>query len=112
MRAPALSEEEIKGSEEVGLYQRELYKEFGKDGYIMDVFVSRKTRKKTMSPFAFIIYNSYGAAMKAIDRSNGKQWEEAKLFVTLSKFRRKMEQPKSTHTIPKTEVDSEMGESE
>ncbi|MED6197405.1 hypothetical protein PIB30_056200 [Stylosanthes scabra] len=40
--------------------KRTFYKEFGKDGYISDIFVSRKTWRKTNSTFAFISYNSYG----------------------------------------------------
>ncbi|MED6127481.1 hypothetical protein PIB30_088494 [Stylosanthes scabra] len=70
-----------RGRKEVGLYpvfkvvtKRELYKEFEKDGYITDVIVSRKKRKKTMSLFAFIRYNSYGGAMRTIDRLN-EEWK-------------------------------------
>ncbi|MED6211199.1 hypothetical protein PIB30_071411 [Stylosanthes scabra] len=67
----------------------------------MDVFVSRKARWKMMSLFAFIRYNSYGSAMRAIARLNGTLWGKFKLFVTLSKIRREMKQPRVMHTDPK-----------
>ncbi|MED6133836.1 hypothetical protein PIB30_031963 [Stylosanthes scabra] len=70
--------------------KRDLYKEFGKNGYITDVFASRKMRRKTKCPFAFIRYILYGGAMRAIGRLNASSWVEVKLYVTLSKVRREM----------------------
>ncbi|MED6128295.1 hypothetical protein PIB30_096345 [Stylosanthes scabra] len=109
VRAPGMPEEEIRRREGVGLYQvlraevtkRALYKEFRKDGYIRDVFISRKTRKKTMCLFAFVRYSSYGGALRAITRLNGTLWGKFKLYVTLSKFKRETNQSKVMHADQK-----------
>ncbi|MED6150000.1 hypothetical protein PIB30_067969 [Stylosanthes scabra] len=94
-----------RGREEVSLYQvfrvvtkRELYKEFEKDGYIMDVFVSRKKRKKTMSLFAFIRYNSYGGAMRAIDRLNVPIQRRVQKWVEVKKKIHEVEKSKEPET--------------
>ncbi|MED6126631.1 hypothetical protein PIB30_080337 [Stylosanthes scabra] len=39
-------------------------------------------------------------AMRVIEKLNGTEWREVKLFVTLSKFRREMKQSNVTHTMP------------
>ncbi|MED6152390.1 hypothetical protein PIB30_091605 [Stylosanthes scabra] len=71
-----------------GVAKRELYKEFGKDGSVNDIFMSRKSRRNANCPFAFVRFNEYAGAMRAIDRLNGTFWGEGKLFITLSKFKR------------------------
>ncbi|MED6193523.1 hypothetical protein PIB30_020325 [Stylosanthes scabra] len=68
-----------------GVSERELYKEFGKDGYISDIFISRKMRPGTTNKFAFIKYNSHVRATKSIVRMNGKDWGGELLHVTSSK---------------------------
>ncbi|MED6175309.1 hypothetical protein PIB30_077159 [Stylosanthes scabra] len=65
-----------------------LYKEFGKDGFISDVFISRKERRNSTGTFAFIRFNSYGGSRKAIQRLNGTRWGEANLVVGLPKYYR------------------------
>ncbi|MED6162938.1 hypothetical protein PIB30_075186, partial [Stylosanthes scabra] len=54
--------------------KRTLYKEFGKYGYITNVFVSRKSGLNDSGPFAFIRFNTHGGAMRAIRRLNGAYW--------------------------------------
>ncbi|MED6118551.1 hypothetical protein PIB30_003767 [Stylosanthes scabra] len=76
--------------------KRALFKEFGKDGYITDIFISKKVRQNAKGRFAFIRFNSYGGAMKFINRMNGRRWEEFDLHVELSRFDRyhkKLENP-------------------
>ncbi|MED6217133.1 hypothetical protein PIB30_014795 [Stylosanthes scabra] len=65
--------------------KRAMYKEFGKDGYISDIFVSRKVRRNSTGAFAFIRFISYEATVKALKRLNGTRWKETNLYVGLSK---------------------------
>ncbi|MED6223602.1 hypothetical protein PIB30_075524 [Stylosanthes scabra] len=58
------------------------------DGYVKDIYVSRKKRRNSKGTFAFVRFWEYGRVMKAIARLNGKPWHAYKLFVSLSKFRR------------------------
>ncbi|MED6177117.1 hypothetical protein PIB30_094888, partial [Stylosanthes scabra] len=51
--------------------KRDLYIEFGKDGSITNVFVSRKQRT---NPFAFVRFDTFGRAKKAIERMNRTTW--------------------------------------
>ncbi|MED6180016.1 hypothetical protein PIB30_006506 [Stylosanthes scabra] len=67
--------------------KRELYKEFGLDRYVTDIFISRKFRAKMKSPFAFIRFQRPGGAIRAICRLNGKVWKGQRLFITVSKYR-------------------------
>ncbi|MED6206495.1 hypothetical protein PIB30_027293 [Stylosanthes scabra] len=71
-----------------GATKRDIYKEFGKDGYIADIYISKKERKRANRLFAFIRFHSHGGAMKSIKRMNGKGWGEAQLYVVLSKYDR------------------------
>ncbi|MED6113226.1 hypothetical protein PIB30_068850 [Stylosanthes scabra] len=84
--------------------KRALYKEFDKDGYILDVFISKKRRRNSNSVIAFIRYHAYGGAQRAINRLNGKLWLEAKLYVALSKYGRRSDvvKPKMKHDMPPT----------
>ncbi|MED6130509.1 hypothetical protein PIB30_001595 [Stylosanthes scabra] len=66
--------------------KRDLFKEFGKDGYIADIYISRKERQRANRLFAFIRFNSQGGAMKSIERMNGRRWRESQLYVILSKY--------------------------
>ncbi|MED6164648.1 hypothetical protein PIB30_092244, partial [Stylosanthes scabra] len=66
-----------------------LYKEFGRNGYVKDIFVSRKQRVQTSNPFAFVRFQGYGGAIQAIKRVNGTTWRGNKLLVNLSKFDRR-----------------------
>ncbi|MED6163097.1 hypothetical protein PIB30_076620 [Stylosanthes scabra] len=68
--------------------KRELYEEFGRDGYVTDIFISRKLRLKAKGPFAFISFQRIGGALRSIRRLNGTLWHGGKLFLTMSKFRR------------------------
>ncbi|MED6147672.1 hypothetical protein PIB30_045981 [Stylosanthes scabra] len=83
--------------------KRALYKEFGKDGFFLDVFIARKERRNMNSPFAFIRYHAYGGALRAINRLNGTLWCDAKLFVTLSEYGREANgenRRHNTETLP------------
>ncbi|MED6206623.1 hypothetical protein PIB30_028613 [Stylosanthes scabra] len=68
--------------------KREIYKKFGKNGYISDVFFSRKVRKRTSRPFAFVRFHSHEGAIKTIGIINETTWEDSKLFATLARSRR------------------------
>ncbi|MED6155139.1 hypothetical protein PIB30_002871 [Stylosanthes scabra] len=79
-----------------GITKRALFKEFGKDRYITDIFISKKVRQKSKGRFVFIRFNTYGGAMKSINRMNGTRWGEFDLHVELSRFDRyhkKLENP-------------------
>ncbi|MED6170456.1 hypothetical protein PIB30_031108 [Stylosanthes scabra] len=56
--------------------KRELYKAFGRFGFISDIFISRKARRSGQGPFAFIRYNAYGGALKAIESMNDMDWQD------------------------------------
>ncbi|MED6145222.1 hypothetical protein PIB30_023171 [Stylosanthes scabra] len=68
--------------------KRELYKKFGRFGYVTDIFISRKIRQNSDNPFAFIRFGKYQSAMDAIKSLNEMSWEGEKLFLSLLKFRR------------------------
>ncbi|MED6146203.1 hypothetical protein PIB30_032469 [Stylosanthes scabra] len=66
----------------------ELFREFGRDGNVRDVYIFRKQRSDMKSPFAFIRFDAAGGARRAIDRLNSKIWRGTKLFITVSRYRR------------------------
>ncbi|MED6181071.1 hypothetical protein PIB30_016214 [Stylosanthes scabra] len=68
--------------------KRELFLEFGYDGWINDIYISRKQRRVMKSPFAFIRFNAYASAMRAIKRLNGSLWKGKTISVSLAKFKR------------------------
>ncbi|MED6170487.1 hypothetical protein PIB30_031475 [Stylosanthes scabra] len=68
--------------------KRNMYKEFGKDGYIKDIYVSRKRRRETNGTFAFVRFCNYGSMRRAVVRTNGMYWNRRKIFVSMSKFTR------------------------
>ncbi|MED6150016.1 hypothetical protein PIB30_068094 [Stylosanthes scabra] len=68
--------------------KRELYKKFGRDGYIADIFVSRKLRGNARSPFAFIRFQRFGGALRSIRRLNRTVWKGRKLYMQISRVRR------------------------
>ncbi|MED6160568.1 hypothetical protein PIB30_052623 [Stylosanthes scabra] len=72
-----------------GISKRALYVKFGKCGYILDVFISRKQRVRTEGPFPFIRYKSVRGAVEAIWALNNTIWGNNKLLVTISKYERK-----------------------
>ncbi|MED6106683.1 hypothetical protein PIB30_006627 [Stylosanthes scabra] len=71
-----------------GISKRVLYVKFGKFGYILDIFISRKVRTKAGGPYAFIRYKARLGADEAIRMMNGTIWENNKLLVTMSKYGR------------------------
>ncbi|MED6203934.1 hypothetical protein PIB30_004064 [Stylosanthes scabra] len=79
VRHLAMAEEETRGRVEEGSYQ-----EFGKNGYISDIFISRRKRYETPNTFAFIKFQSFGGATKAVNRMNGSKWNKQKIYVRLS----------------------------
>ncbi|MED6124513.1 hypothetical protein PIB30_059615 [Stylosanthes scabra] len=89
-----------------GVSKRQLYKDFGRDGYVTDIFVSRKLRMKANGPFAFIRFQRYGGVMRAIRRSNGTLWGGGKLFITLSKFKREDDKRRG---VPVGKLEQRMG---
>ncbi|MED6111598.1 hypothetical protein PIB30_053662 [Stylosanthes scabra] len=66
----------------------DLYKEFGKDGFVKDIFISRMNRRYKEGNFAFVRYGQYNSVMRAIDRLNGVLWKGQTLLVSRSKFGR------------------------
>ncbi|MED6182795.1 hypothetical protein PIB30_032017 [Stylosanthes scabra] len=68
----------------------ELYKAFGKYGFISDIFILRKARQRSQGPFAFIRYVAHGGAVKAVEMMNNKKWENERLLVTISKYRQRV----------------------
>ncbi|MED6158490.1 hypothetical protein PIB30_033223 [Stylosanthes scabra] len=68
--------------------KRELFKEFGKYGFIKDIYISRRKRQQTDDTFAFVRFWDYGSAMRAIKRLNGTSWQGHLLSVSMSKYRR------------------------
>ncbi|MED6192685.1 hypothetical protein PIB30_012285 [Stylosanthes scabra] len=66
--------------------KRELYKEFGKNGFVKDIFISRKERINNEGAFAFVRYCDYGCMLKAIDRLNGVIWNGRRLIVNVSRY--------------------------
>ncbi|MED6186470.1 hypothetical protein PIB30_066969 [Stylosanthes scabra] len=68
--------------------KREIYKRFRRNGYITDIFISRKLRKNAIGPFAFVRFHSYEGAAKAITTINGTIWDDAKLYVTMARSKR------------------------
>ncbi|MED6108177.1 hypothetical protein PIB30_021124 [Stylosanthes scabra] len=67
--------------------KRELFLEFGYNGWINDIYISRKQGRVMKSPFAFIRFNAYASAMRAIKRLNGSLWKKT-ISVSLAKFKR------------------------
>ncbi|MED6125778.1 hypothetical protein PIB30_071906 [Stylosanthes scabra] len=82
----------------MGVTKRSLYKEFSKDSYIADIFISNKTRRNAKDPFAFIRFKSYGGTMKSVSRMNGAKWEGSNLFVVISKFDREQRMNLNSHS--------------
>ncbi|MED6145303.1 hypothetical protein PIB30_023885 [Stylosanthes scabra] len=68
--------------------KRELFKEFGKDGFIRDIYISRRKRQHTEDAFAFVRFREYKDAMRAIRRLNGTTWQEHKLCVSMSRYKK------------------------
>ncbi|MED6175361.1 hypothetical protein PIB30_077635 [Stylosanthes scabra] len=68
--------------------KRDMYKEFGRDSYITDIFVSRKQRLRVKGPFAFVRFQRFEGALRAINRLNGYLWKGRELTVTMPKFTR------------------------
>ncbi|MED6112597.1 hypothetical protein PIB30_063065 [Stylosanthes scabra] len=58
---------------------------------LADIFISRKSRQNADGPFAFIKYKFHGDECKAIETMNDASWGSAKLFVTMSKFKKDAE---------------------
>ncbi|MED6146294.1 hypothetical protein PIB30_033214 [Stylosanthes scabra] len=81
----------------INVTKRELYKEFGLDGYVTDIYISRKLRLKTKNPFAFIRYQRLGGALRVIRRLNGTVWRGGRLFITISKFRHQDHEKNGAH---------------
>ncbi|MED6155459.1 hypothetical protein PIB30_005311 [Stylosanthes scabra] len=70
----------------VSTTKRELYKEFGKCGFVKDIFISRKKRRNTEGTFAFVRYCEDSWMIRAINRLNGVLWNGRKLFVSESRY--------------------------
>ncbi|MED6180234.1 hypothetical protein PIB30_008428 [Stylosanthes scabra] len=83
----------------VTVTKRELYKLFGRDGYVYDIFVSRKKRWSINSPFAFVRYQGYENAMSACKRLNGVEWRGAKLAISLSIYKREQNDKRKMHGV-------------
>ncbi|MDV3200589.1 MAG: RNA-binding protein, partial [Pigeon pea little leaf phytoplasma] len=65
-----------------------LYKIFGWAGNVVDVYVSRKGRKGTSSPFAFIRYDAKGGAERAIGNLHGVCIGTKRMEVAAARFNR------------------------
>ncbi|MED6216956.1 hypothetical protein PIB30_012962 [Stylosanthes scabra] len=72
----------------VTVSKRELFLEFGYDEWINDIYILRKQRRVMKSPFAFIRFNAYASALRAIKRMNGRLWKGKTISASLAKFKR------------------------
>ncbi|MED6156272.1 hypothetical protein PIB30_013078 [Stylosanthes scabra] len=66
--------------------KRELYQEFGKNGYVKDIFISRKKRRNTDGAFAFVRFCELHCLWKAIEHMSGKTWNGRKLIVKIARY--------------------------
>ncbi|MED6123945.1 hypothetical protein PIB30_054372 [Stylosanthes scabra] len=66
----------------------DLYRMFGWQGEVRDVFISRKTRRGTSSPFAFVRYDLAGGAERAARKLNGTVMRGRRVSVTHARFGR------------------------
>ncbi|MED6109004.1 hypothetical protein PIB30_029612 [Stylosanthes scabra] len=68
--------------------KRFLYREFSFHGNVVDVFISRKSRKGKVNMFAFIRYDSKGGAMRAIEKLDRSYIPGKVMTVKEAKYRR------------------------
>ncbi|MED6147793.1 hypothetical protein PIB30_047052 [Stylosanthes scabra] len=61
---------------------------FGWVGNVIDVYISRKRRRRAKVPFTFVRFNSKGEAERAIQKMNGVSIGTKKMVVKLASFGR------------------------
>ncbi|MED6147374.1 hypothetical protein PIB30_043515 [Stylosanthes scabra] len=92
------------GGCEQGVTKRELYKFFGKNGLIVDIFVSRKSRRNKQGTYAFVRFKEWKDALRARENTNGVLWQGNKLTVSSAKNRKGEVSQK--HVLRRTQWDS------
>ncbi|MED6164118.1 hypothetical protein PIB30_086645 [Stylosanthes scabra] len=67
--------------------KRDLYKLLGRNGFIIDIFISRKVRINKEGTFAFVRFKEYRGVMNAVENMNGVSWQGRVLTVCLARAR-------------------------
>ncbi|MED6208616.1 hypothetical protein PIB30_047003 [Stylosanthes scabra] len=65
-----------------------LYNIFGRFENVVDIFISRKMRKGTKGPFAFVRFDSNGGLVRAIEKLRSAIIEGRRIIVNEAKFKR------------------------
>ena len=66
-----------------------LFQIFQWTGRIADIFISKKQRKESHNPFAFVGYKTKGGALKAVKELNGMEIRGHKISVNEAKYSRR-----------------------
>lgn len=64
---------------------------FEREGRISDIFLSRKKRRMTIAPFAFVRYFYRGKVENMINNLNGLVIQDHKIMVSEAKYKRRYE---------------------
>ncbi|MED6107925.1 hypothetical protein PIB30_018767 [Stylosanthes scabra] len=68
-----------------------LYRIFGWAGGVVDIYVSRKTKRNSRSSFAFVRFDSRKGAERAVKNLNGTYIGSRRMMVKMAEFRRGQE---------------------
>ncbi|MED6171259.1 hypothetical protein PIB30_039157 [Stylosanthes scabra] len=68
--------------------KRTLFKIFEWAGTVVDVYVSKKTRKISKQPFAFVHFDAKEGALRAVERMNGVHVGTWRMEVRLARYQR------------------------
>ncbi|MED6126635.1 hypothetical protein PIB30_080383 [Stylosanthes scabra] len=101
-----------------GISKKELYKAFGRYGFIKDIFISRKARQNSKGPFAFIRYNAYDARRKrqgrvvqsGTKRKITQKWVEVRRMTNGDKEHGKQHEIKDNAMARRKEVEAAWSE--
>ncbi|MED6193437.1 hypothetical protein PIB30_019361 [Stylosanthes scabra] len=69
--------------------KRSLFKIFGWVGGVIDIYVSRKVRKGSKCPFAFVGFDSRGGAERAVQKLNGTFMGTNRMEIKIAEFKRR-----------------------
>ena len=72
----------------VSMSKRWLFQIFQWTRRITDIFISRKQRKGSQNPFAFVQYETKGGAIKAVKELNGLEIRGHKIIVNDARYSR------------------------
>ncbi|XP_016164524.1 uncharacterized protein LOC107607049 [Arachis ipaensis] len=65
-----------------------LFKMFGWAGSVLDVFISRKKRRESLYPFAFVRFDAIGGAERAVNEMDGVYVKSKRIMVSHAMFKR------------------------